>query len=402
MKKTASAAAPPASASASRKAAHPAIPMLDLARQYAAIRPEIEAAILDVASSQQYILGREVQEFEKEAAAYLGVKEAVGCASGTDALWLGLLISGVGPGDEVFTTPFSFFATASAIARTGARPVFVDIDPGTLNIDPQAIERRIAASHSARAKAIMPVHLYGQCANMDDLNSLAAQHKLAVIEDAAQAFGAAWRGRRAGDLAAVAAFSFYPTKNLSCYGDGGLVTTNSSDLADHVRRLRNHGSRRRYYHEEIGWNSRLDSIQAAVLRVKLRHIDDWNAARAQRASAYDLLLKSAGLLGTRAKPGPVQLLARAPQAHHIYHQYVVRVERRDALRDFLTARGVGSEVYYPVPLHMQECFIYMGYREGDLPVSEKAAQEVIALPMFPELTSDEQAHVVNTMAEFYS
>lgn len=376
--------------------------MLDLGRQYAHIRQEIEAAVLDVCASQKYVLGPEVTEFEKEAAVYLGAKEAVACASGTDALWMGLVAAGVGPGDEVFTTPFSFFATASSIARAGAKPVFVDVEPGTLNIDAAAIERRVEASHSARLKAILPVHLYGQCANMDDLNRVAADHKLVVVEDAAQAFGAAWRGRRAGDLAPLAAFSFYPTKNLSCFGDGGLVTANSTDLADHLRRLRNHGSRRRYYHEELGWNSRLDSIQAAVLRVKLRHIDDWNAARQKRASAYDLLLKSAGLLGTKAKPGPIRLLSREPQAHHIYHQYVVRAERRDDLREFLAAKGVGSEIYYPVPLHMQECFVYLGYREGDLPEAEKAAREVLALPMFPELTSDEQAQVVNAIAEFYS
>lgn len=376
--------------------------MLDLSRQYASIRPEIEAAVLDVCASQQYILGKEVTEFEKESAAYLGVKEAVGCASGTDALWLALMASGIQPGDEVFTTPFSFFATASSIVRAGAKPVFVDIDPETLNIDPLAIEARLERSHSARIRGIMPVHLYGQCANMDDLNRIAAERKIAVIEDAAQAFGATWRGRRAGDLAAAAAFSFYPTKNLSCYGDGGLITTNSKSIADHLRRLRAHGSSRRYYHEELGWNSRLDSLQAAILRVKLRYIDEWNAARAKRAGAYDLLLKSAGLLGAKAKPGPVRLLARSPQSNHIFHQYVVRVPRRDELREFLTGRGIGSEVYYPVPLHMQQCFIYLGYREGDLPVSEQAAKDVIALPMFPELTSDEQAQVVSAIAEFYS
>lgn len=378
------------------------VPILDLARQYATIRPEVEAAVLDVCASQHYILGQHVEQFEKEAAAYLGAHDAVGCASGTDALWLGLIASGVGPGDEVFTTPFSFFATASAITRAGAKPVFVDVDPDTLNLDPKALQTRIDRSHSSRMKALLPVHLYGQCANMDDLNRIAKEHKLAVIEDAAQAFGASWRGTRAGDLAPVAAFSFYPTKNLSCFGDGGLVTCNSTALGDHLRRLRNHGSRRRYYHEEIGWNSRLDSMQAAILRVKLRHIDDWNAARAHRAGAYDLLLKSAGLLGGKNQPGPVRLLARRPQAHHIYHQYVLRVPKRDALREFLTARGIGSEVYYPVPLHLQEAFIYLGLREGDLPESEKAAREVIALPLFPELSSDEQAQVVSAIAEFYS
>jgi dTDP-4-amino-4,6-dideoxygalactose transaminase len=384
------------------RAKNSSVPMLDLARQYASIRPEIETAVLEACASQQYILGKEVTEFEKEAAAYLGTKDAIGCASGTDALWLSLIASGVGPGDEVFTTPFSFFATASTIARIGAKPIFVDIDPDTLNIDPAAIQKRIDRCHSARAKAIMPVHLYGQCANMDELNRIAADRKLAVIEDAAQAFGSSWRGRRAGDLAPIAAFSFYPTKNLSCYGDGGLITTSSPALAERLRRLRNHGSKRRYYHEELGWNSRLDSIQAAILRVKLRYIDDWNAARAKRASAYDLLLKSAGLLGAKAKPGPVRLLARSPQSNHIFHQYVIRVSKRDELREFLTSRNICSEIYYPVPLHMQQCFIYLGYQEGDLPVSEQAAKDVIALPMFPELTSDEQAQVISAIAEFYS
>jgi dTDP-4-amino-4,6-dideoxygalactose transaminase len=391
--------APSATPARARKSS---VPMLDLARQYKSIQQEVEAAVLDVCASQQYILGQEVTEFEKEAAAYLGAKEAVGCGSGTDALWLALLASGVGPGDEVFTTPFSFFATASSIARAGAKPIFVDVDPDTLNIDPAAIEARIQRSHPARMKAIMPVHLYGQCANMDELSRIAANRKLTVIEDAAQAFGASWRGRRAGDLAPLAAFSFYPTKNLSCYGDGGLVTCDSAALGDRLRRLRNHGSRRRYYHEELGWNSRLDSLQAAILRVKLRHIDDWNAARAKRAGAYELLFKSAGLLGTKANRGPVKLLARNPQAHHIFHQFIIRVPKRDELREFLTSRGIGSEIYYPVPLHLQECFIYLGYQEGDFPISEQAAKEVIALPMFPELASDEQAQVVSAIAEFYA
>ncbi|HUQ49849.1 MAG TPA: DegT/DnrJ/EryC1/StrS family aminotransferase [Terriglobales bacterium] len=398
MKKMVSAPAPATSAQVKKKSA---VPMLDLSRQYAAIRGEITSAIEAVCASQHYILGKEVEEFEAEAAAYLGTKESVGCASGTDAIWLALLASGVGPGDEVFTTPFSFFATASTIVRAGAKPIFVDVEPGTLNIDPAKIEARIERSHSAHLKAILPVHLYGQCANMDELQRIASAHKLALVEDAAQAFGAAWRGRRAGDLAPVAAFSFYPTKNLSCYGDGGLVTTSDPKMAEHLRRLRNHGSSKRYYHEEIGWNSRLDSVQAAILRVKLKYIQQWNAKRAERAAAYNLLLKSAGLLGSKGL-GPVRLLESRPEAHHIYHQYVVRVDRRDELRDFLTSKGIGSEVYYPIPLHMQRCFIYLGYCEGDLPESEKAAREVLALPMFPELTAEEQAAVVNAISEFYS
>jgi dTDP-4-amino-4,6-dideoxygalactose transaminase len=312
----------------------------------------------------------------------------------------------VGPGDEVITTPFSFFATASTITRTGARPVFVDVDPLTLNIDPASIEERITKTRSSRLKAILPVHLYGQCVDMDELARIGTEYKLTIIEDAAQAFGSSWRGKRAGNIGLAAAFSFYPTKNLSCLGDGGLVTTNDPKLAEHVRLLRNHGSSKRYYHEEIGWNSRLDAIQAAILRVKMNYIEDWNAKRKQRADAYDLMLKSSGLLapaGPAAKlQAPVRLLKRMSQAFHIFHQYVIRVERRDELRAFLTKKNIGSEVYYPVPLHLQQCFAYLGYAEGDLPESERAAKDVLALPIFPELTSEEQATVVSAIAEFYS
>ncbi len=381
-----------------------AVPMLDLARQYKAIASEVTAAIEAVCASQQYVMGQAVIDFEKAAAAYLGCKETMGCASGTDAIWLALAACGVGPGDEVITTPFSFFATASAITRLGARPVFVDVDPATLNISAPAIESHIRNAPSARLKAILPVHLYGQCANMDELQQLATEHKLKIVEDAAQAFGATWRGAQAGSMGHASAFSFYPTKNLSCYGDGGLVSTNAPEIADHVRRLRNHGSKRRYYHEEIGWNSRLDSIQASVLQVKLKYIDEWNEKRAKRASAYDLLLKSAGLLAAKSatQPAPVTQLRRLPQAKHIYHQYVLRVERRDALRDFLLQRKIGSEVYYPVPLHQQQCFSYLGYSLGSLPESERAAEDVLALPMYPELTAPEQASVVNSIADFFS
>jgi dTDP-4-amino-4,6-dideoxygalactose transaminase len=280
----------------------------------------------------------------------------------------------------------------------------VDVDSETLNIDPVRVEERIKKSFSARLKAVLPVHLYGQCADMDELGRIGTEHKLKIIEDAAQAFGAAWKGKRAGSMGATSAFSFYPTKNLSCYGDGGLVTTNDSKLAEHIRLLRNHGSSKRYYHDEIGWNSRLDSIQAAILRVKMKYIEKWNALRQQRADAYDLMLKSSGLLpstGSRGK-SPVRLLKRSPQAFHIFHQYVIRVERRDELREFLTKHNIGSEVYYPVPLHLQKCFGYLGYAEGDLPETERAAKDVIALPMFPELTSEEQATVVAAISEFYS
>jgi dTDP-4-amino-4,6-dideoxygalactose transaminase len=382
------------------------VPMLDLKRQFALIREEIYAAIEEVCESQHLVLGEAVQAFERESATFLGAKAAVGCASGTDALWLALESCGVGAGDSVITTSFSFFATASSIIRCGARPVFVDIHPDTLNLDPGQVEAKLYSAGAAAVKASMPVHLYGQCADMDRFERFSRDHSLKIVEDAAQAFGASWRGRRAGTLGHAAGFSFYPTKNLSAFGDGGLVTTNDAEMADHVRRLRNHGSRVRYYHEEIGWNSRLDSIQAAVLRVKLKYLDQWNARRREIAARYDQMLVDCRLASPASRGGwaakePVRLLCTLPQAHHIYHQYVIRVKRRDELRPFLTARGVGSEVYYPVPLHMQDCFSYLGYREGDLPHTELAAKEVLALPIFPEITDDEQQRVVDALREFY-
>jgi dTDP-4-amino-4,6-dideoxygalactose transaminase len=377
--------------------------MLDLAREYKSIQAEVEAALCAVAGSQQFVMGPEVQKFEAEASNYLGVKFALGCASGTEALWLCLASSDIGPGDEVVTSPFSFFATASSIVRTGARPVFADVDPETLNLDPQSVEMRIRRSASGKVKALMPVHLYGQCVDMDKLQQVADSSKTLLIEDAAQAFGSTWRGKRAGALGSSAAFSFYPTKNLSCMGDGGMVTTNDADIAARVKRLRNHGSERRYYHEEIGWNSRLDSMQAAVLRIKLRRLDEWNAKRVERANAYEVLLKSSGLLARRGSAAaPVRLLGKSTEANHIYHQFVVRVKQRDELRQFLTDRKIGSEIYYPVPLHLQKCFAYLGYGEGDLPEAEAAARDVLALPMFPELTPEEQATVVAAIADFYS
>lgn len=382
------------------------VPMLDLKRQFAVIREEIYAAIEDVCESQHLVLGEAVTAFERASAAFLGASAAVGCASGTDALWLALAACGVGAGDSVITTSFSFFATASSIIRCGARPVFVDIHPDTLNLDPGQVEAKLYSAGAATVKAAMPVHLYGQCADMDRFERFSRDHSLKIVEDAAQAFGATWRGRRAGTLGHAAGFSFYPTKNLSAFGDGGLVTTIDTEMADHVRRLRNHGSRMRYYHEEIGWNSRLDSIQAAVLNVKLKYLDQWNVRRREIAARYDQLLVDCRLASPASRGGwaakePVRLLCTLPQAHHIYHQYVIRVMRREELRPFLSARGVGSEVYYPVPLHMQECFGYLGYREGDLPHTELASKEVLALPIFPEITDDEQQRVVDALREFY-
>lgn len=380
--------------------------MLDLKRQYASIKDDVADAVERVMTTQHFIGGPELEAFERESADYLGVADSVGCGSGTDALWLAMQCCGVGPETSVITSGFSFFASVSSITRCGATPVIADVDPATLNLDPAVVEKQLKRPRSNKVRAVMPVHLYGQCADMDAFANLVREHDVAIVEDAAQAFGANWGTRKAGALGTAAAFSFYPSKNLSAYGDGGCVTTNDIDLSDHVRRLRNHGSRNRYYHEEIGWNSRLDAIQAAVLRVKLKHVDEWNRQRRDLAARYDGLLGSAGLIrpGAQAvdQQAPVALLATRPEAYHIYHQYVVRALRRDELRAFLRECGIGTEVYYPVPLHLQECFAYLGYKNGDLPESERAAREVVALPMFPELRDDEQQRVVAGIAEFYS
>ena len=377
------------------------VPMLDLGRQYAAIRHDILAAIERVCSSQHFILGEEVESLEREVAAFVGVSHAVGCASGTDALWLVLAANGVKPGDTVITTPFSFFASASAVVRAGARPIFVDIDPHTLNLDPAKVELYLREGRSSNLRAILPVHLYGQCADMDAFTRVAKEFRLTIIEDAAQAIGARWRDARAGSMGKAAAFSFYPSKNLSAYGDAGLTTTNDPDLAEHMRRLRNHGSPRRYLHEQMGWNCRLDAIQAAVLRVKLPHLETWNRQRAEHAATYDRLLTQSGLLSPTADSS-LRMLVTLPHAHHVYHQYVIRAQRRDQLRQFLAERKIGTEIYYPIPLHLQPVFSYLGYREGDLPEAERAAREVLALPMFPELRQEEQQWVVESIAEFYS
>ncbi len=376
--------------------------MLDMKRQYASIREEAQEAIARVCESQQLILGEEAAAFERETSSFLGVKETIACASGTDALWLMIQAAGIGAGDCVITTPFSFFASASAIVRAGARPVFADIEPDTLNLNPVKVAELLQGS-DLRTKGILPVHLYGQCAHMDRFADLATENRLMLFEDAAQAFGATWRGKRAGGLGVAAAFSFYPTKNLSAFGDAGCVTTNDAALAERVRSLRNHGSTQRYYHDEFGWNARMDAIQAAVLRVKLKHLPEWNAKRRQIAARYDELFASAGLCVTQGTDGrkPLRLLSTLPENTHIFHQYVIRAEKRDQLRKFLADRAIGSEIYYPVPLHLQKTFTYLGYLEGDLPESERAGKEVLALPIFPELTEEEQKRVVAAMAEFY-
>jgi dTDP-4-amino-4,6-dideoxygalactose transaminase len=378
---------------------------LDLRRQYEGIREDVLAAIARVCDSQGFILGPEVEALEQEIAALTGAAGAVGCASGTEALWLALVAAGVKPGDSVITTAFSFFASASAIVRAGATPVFVDVDPGTLNLDAALVDRRIRAQRPANLRAILPVHLYGQCADMDAFDRIAQEFEVAVVEDAAQAIGAEWRGRGAGSLGVTAAFSFYPTKNLSAYGDAGIVTTTCPQMAEHMRQLRNHGSPRRYYHHEFGWNGRMDAIQAAVLRVKLTHIADWNCSRQKHAATYDKLFAAAGLTSRQTSGpsgAPVRLLSRTLHAKHVFHQYVIRTQRRDDLRKFLAERKIGSEIYYPLPLHLQPVFSYLGLKAGDMPVSEQAAQEVLALPMFPELTEAEIRCVVESIADFYS
>jgi dTDP-4-amino-4,6-dideoxygalactose transaminase len=378
-----------------------AVPLLDLHRQYVTIREQVLAAVERVCASQHFILGSEVEALEQEIAALTGAAAAVGCASGTDALWLALVAAGVGPGDSVITTAFSFFASASAIERAGARPVFIDVDPHTLNLDPALVQAKIRTTGSRKVRALLPVHLYGQCVDVDAFERISDEFQVPVIEDAAQAIGAAWSDRKAGSIGVAAAFSFYPTKNLSAYGDAGLVTTRDPELGEHMRRLRNHGSPQRYLHTEFGWNARMDAIQAAILRVKLPYIERWNQQRRERAATYDQLLTQTGLWSATSD-SPMRPVQISPQAHHVFHQYVVRAKRRDELRRFLSDRKIGTEIYYPIPLHLQPCFAYLGYREGDLPVSEQAAKDVLALPMFPELTESEQKWVVESMAEFYS
>ncbi|HWZ81895.1 MAG TPA: DegT/DnrJ/EryC1/StrS family aminotransferase [Terriglobales bacterium] len=384
-----------------RVAVHQSVPLLDLQRQYQGIREDVLAAIARVCDSQIFILGPEVEALEREIAALTGAAGAVGCSSGTEALWLALVAAGVKPGDQVVTTAFSFFASASSIVRAGATPVFVDVDAATLNLDPALVERRLQSVGNKNVRAILPVHLYGQCADMDAFDRVAQEYDVRIVEDAAQAIGAEWDGRPAGSLGVAAAFSFYPTKNLSAYGDAGIVTTTSPEMADHMRRLRNHGSPQRYYHDEFGWNGRLDAIQAAVLRIKLAKIETWNEMRRHHAATYDRLFAEAGLI---SGPGyiPVRLLGRSPKAKHVFHQYVIRAQRRDELRQFLADRKIGSEIYYPLPLHLQPVFSYLGLKAGDLPVAEQAAQEVLALPMFPELTEAEIRLVVASVADFYS
>ena len=385
------------------------VPLLDLKAQFAQIRAEVLPLISQVCESQQFILGEHVRGLEAGIAQYCGTPYGVGVSSGTDALLLALMTLEIGPGDEVITTPFTFFATAGTIARAGARPVFCDIDPVTFNLSPSAVQRFIDAecdvrggglirrSTGGRIKALMPVHLYGQSADMDPLMTIARRHGLKVIEDAAQAIGTEYRhGARVGSIGDIGCFSFFPSKNLGAFGDAGLCTTRDAEVAERMRVLRVHGGKPKYYHALIGGNFRIDELQAAVLRVKLKHLDGWTAARQRNAAFYDRAFAAAGLAGHVVTPQAV-----AGQ-RHIFNQYIVRSRRRDALKSFLTERSIGTEIYYPVPLDRQECFAYLGYAPGAFPESERAAAETLALPIYPELTEEQLSHVVASVAAFHA
>jgi dTDP-4-amino-4,6-dideoxygalactose transaminase len=368
------------------------VPLVDLKAQYGPLREELLAALTRVCDSQQFILGPEVEQLERELAAFVGARHAIGVSSGTDALLVALMALGVGPGDEVVTSAYSFVATAGSIARLGARPVFADIDPATFNLDPAAA----AAAVSSRTRAIVPVHLFGLGADLDPLLDLARRTGATVVEDAAQALGARYKGRNVGTLGAAGCVSFFPTKHLGAFGDGGLVLTDAEEVAQRVRRLRVHGADRKYVHELLGGNFRLDAVQAAVLRVKAAHLPRWIAARRDRAATYRQLFAEAGLVARGV------ILPIEPHDHlHTYHQFVIRVPRREALRAYLAEHGVETAVYYPVPLHLQPCFAELGYRRGQCPHAEQAAGDSLALPMYPELTEAQQRYVVDRIAEFY-
>ena len=365
------------------------VPMLDLQAQYRPIRDQILEVVTRVCDSQRFIMGPEIEGLERELATFLGVGHAVGVSSGTDALLLAMMALGITAGDEVITSTYSFFATAGCVARLGATPVFVDIDPVTYNIDPAAI----AAAITPRTKAIIPVHLYGQSADLDPIVEIAYRAGVPVIEDAAQAIGARYKGRVVGGDGRLGCFSFFPSKNLGAFGDGGLVTTNDDELVAVLRRMRVHGADRQYYHQVIGGNFRIDALQAAVLRVKLPHLPGWTDGRRRNAARYDALFAEAGL-GDR-----VTLPVAMPDRYHIFNQYVVRLQQRDAVKAHLESRGVGCAIYYPVPFHEQECFAYLGYRAGQFPHAERAARETLALPIYGELTEAQQRYVVQCVAE---
>jgi dTDP-4-amino-4,6-dideoxygalactose transaminase len=371
------------------QAAGTSVPLLDLDAQYRPLRDEILAAITRVCDSQRFIMGPEVEGLEHELAAHLDVGHAIAVSSGTDALLVAMMALGIGPGDEVITSTYSFFATAGCITRLGAVPKLVDIDPETYNIDPDAVR----AAMTPRTRAIIPVHLYGLCADMDPIAEIAAGAGIAVIEDACQAIGATYKGRQAGSIGTAGCFSFFPSKNLGAFGDAGLVTTNDAALAHEVRLLRNHGAEPKYFHTRVGGNFRLDALQAAVLRVKLPHLSRWSGMRLANARTYDQMFREAGLDSVVTLPG------EPADRGHIFNQYIVRVPARDRVRAFLTERGIGTEVYYPVPFHLQECFAPLGHRRGDFPKAEAAADSTIALPIYGELTRGQQAAVVSALSD---
>ncbi len=370
------------------------VPLLDLGRQHSPLKDQVTAALGRIWDTGAFILGPEVKQLEANVAEYCRVKHAIGCASGSDALLLALMALGIGPGDEVILPSFTFFATAGAVARLGARPVFADIDPLTFNLAPSEVQRLLRPT----TKAILPVHLFGQCADMDAMERIAGSAGIPIIEDCAQAIGAEFSGRRAGSMGRIGCFSFYPTKNLGGAGDGGVMTTNDDALAQKLRMLRVHGMEPRYYHKFVGINSRLDSFQAAVLNVKFPHLDRWSEARAANARRYAAMFAAAGLDGVLGLPRHVS------PGRHVWNQYVIRVPngQRDRLRAFLAEAKIGTEIYYPLGLHAQECFRHLGYTEGELPETERASREVLALPIFPELTAEEQQYVVDRIAAFFA
>lgn len=369
------------------------IPLLDLSAQHQPLRDELLTAITEVVDSQHFIMGPEVKRLEKEIAAYTGVSNALGCASGSDALYLALLAAGVGPGDVVVTTPFSFFATAGSISRTGAVPVFADVEYDTFNIDPQKIDEVVRAH--GPIKAIMPVHLFGACADMDPIMDIAADCGAVVIEDGAQSIGAEYKRRKAQSIGDIGCISFFPSKNLGGFGDGGMVLTNNQAMADKMASLRLHGTTKKYYHPHLGTNSRLDTIQAAVLLVKLRHLDSWSNGRARNAAKYR------NILGAMALP-IVLPVETAYQTRHVYNQFVIRCPKRDELKNFLQQHGVGTEVYYPLPLHLQPCYADLGYKEGSMPMSEQASKEVLALPVHADLPDDDISYICDLIRRFYA
>ncbi len=377
------------------------VPLLDLKAQFRSIESEIREAIDEVLSSQHFIMGPQVKKCEAEIAAYCNCAHAVGVSSGTDALLIALMADEIGPGDEVITTPYTFFATAGCIARLHARPVFADIDPVTFNLAPEDVESKI----TPRTKAIIPVHLFGQIADMASLQKIARRHQIPIIEDAAQAIGAELDGRRAGSLGDYGCFSFFPSKNLGSFGDGGIVVTNDAARAEKLAILRSHGSKPKYYHKIVGGNFRLDTLQAAVVLVKLKHLDAWTAARQGNAARYDRLFLAAGL-ARGGHPFPIPscpvVVPKPKSSRHIFNQYVIRVERRNELRAHLKQNGIDTEVYYPVPMHLQECFAHLGYKEGEFPHSELAARQTLALPIYPELNDEQASYVVDSIREFHA